>query len=126
VDCFQAWSIDLTRPPAELSRRTASHFRRQVRRGAESGLKVRCGSSPEDLYDFHQLMVETRQRQGLPVQPAGFFKRAHELFSPIGDIEIWTVSDRGRVVAAGLMLRAFGSMSGARAATTLPPAPRNC
>jgi Acetyltransferase (GNAT) domain len=107
VDCFQEWTVDLTRPLAELSRRTASHFRRQVRRGLESGMTVRCGSSQKDLDHFHQLMVETRQRKGLPVQPAGFFQRVQELFGPDGDVEIWTVAGRGGVVAAGLMLRAF-------------------
>ncbi|HKD69626.1 MAG TPA: GNAT family N-acetyltransferase [Candidatus Binataceae bacterium] len=107
VDCFGEWTVDLTRPLAELSRRTASHFRRQVRRGIESGLSVRCGSSIDDLYGFYQLMAETRHRKGLPVQSLRFFKRAHELFSPIGDSEIWSVIEKGSVIAAGLMLRSF-------------------
>lgn len=107
ADCFSEWSIDLKRPLAEISRRSASHFRRQVRRALEGGLSVRCGSSLEDLYGFYQLMMETRHRKGLPVQSMGFFKRAHQLFSPAGDIEIWSVSQNGRVIAAGLMLRAF-------------------
>lgn len=107
VDCFGEWTVDLTRPVAELSRRTASHFRRQVRRALENGLSVRCGSSIDDLYAFYQLMAETRHRKGLPVQSLRFFKRAHELFSPIGDIEIWSVNDKDRVIASGLVLRAF-------------------
>jgi hypothetical protein len=107
VDCFGEWTIDLMRPIEELSRRSASHFRRKVRRSIEDGLSVRCGSSLEDLYGFYQLMTETRHRKGLPVQSMQFFKRAHELFSPAGDIEIWSVTQRGQIIAAGLMLRAF-------------------
>ncbi len=107
VDCFGEWSVDLRRPIAEISRRSASHFRRKVRRSIEDGLSVRCGSSLEDLYAFYQLMMETRHRKGLPVQSIRFFKRAHELFSPASDIEIWSVTQRGQVIAAGLMLRAF-------------------
>ncbi len=107
VDCFQEWTVDLRRPIAELERRGAAHFRRQVRRASEGGLSVRCGSSLEDLGGFYQLMMETRHRKGLPVQPLSFFKRAHELFSPAGDLEIWSVSQRGQVIASGLMLRAF-------------------
>jgi len=107
VDCFGEWRVDLKRPIAELSRRSASHFRRKVRRSIEDGLSVRCGSSLEDLHGFYQLMMETRHRKGLPVQSMRFFKRAHELFSPAGDIEIWSVIQQGRVIAAGLMLRAF-------------------
>lgn len=110
VNCFGEWTIDLTRPMAELSRATASHFRRQVRHGLEKGLSVRCGSNIDDLYGFYQLMAETRHRKGLPVQSLRFFKRAHELFSPIGDIEIWSVADKGKMIAAGLMLRSFDSL----------------
>ena len=106
-DCFGEWMVDLTRPMAELSRRTASHFRRQVRRANETGLSVRCGSSIDDLYAFYELMTETRHRKGLPVQSLRFFKRAHELFSPLGDLEIWSVMEKGRVIASGLMLRSF-------------------
>jgi hypothetical protein len=107
VECFGEWKVDLTRSVAELSCRTASHFRRQVRRALESGLSVRCGSSSGDLYGFYQLMAETRHRKGLPVQPLRFFKQVHELFAPTGDIEIWSVIDNGCVIASGLMLRAF-------------------
>ena len=107
VNCFDEWTIDLTRPVAELSRRTASHFRRQVRRALENGLSVQCGSSIDDVYGLYQLMTETRHRKGLPVQSLRFFKRAHDLFRPSGDIEIWSVADQGTMIAAGLMLRSF-------------------
>jgi hypothetical protein len=107
ANCFDEWVIDLTRPRAELSRRTASHFRRQVRRAIQNGLSVRCGSSIDDLYTFYQLMAETRHRKGLPVQPLRFFKRALALFSPVGDLEIWSATEKGRVVAAGIALKAF-------------------
>jgi hypothetical protein len=102
VNCFGEWSVDLTRPIAELSRATASHFRRQVRRAVENGLSVRCGSSIDDLYGFYQLMAETRHRKGLPVQSLRFFKRAHELFSPIGDIEILVGGRQGQDDRRGL------------------------
>ncbi|MGO9055777.1 MAG: GNAT family N-acetyltransferase [Candidatus Binataceae bacterium] len=107
VDCFGEWTINLTRPVAELSRRSATHFRRQVRRALKSGLTVRCSSSLEDLHHFYRLMMETRHRKGLPVQPMRFFKYAHELFAPAGDIEIWSVREGATVVAVALILRAF-------------------
>jgi Acetyltransferase (GNAT) domain len=110
VNCFEDWAVDLRRPLAELQRRCASHFRRQVRRAVETGLSVHCGSSLDDLYDFYQLMVETRSHQGIPVQPLRFFKRVHQLFSPAGDIEIWSVRQGGQPIVSGLMLRSFGGL----------------
>lgn len=110
VDCFAQWSLDLRQSAAQLERRCAAHFRKKARRAAESGLSVQCGSSLEELYGFYGLMLQTRSRQGVPVQPLRFFKLVRELFSPGGDFEIWSVHQRGRLLACGIILRAFGTL----------------
>jgi hypothetical protein len=107
VNCFGEWSVDLRQTAAQLQRRHAAHFRRQVRGAADAGLSVRCGSSLEDLHGFYGLMLQTRSRQGVPVQSLRFFERVRELFSPGGDFEIWSVSQGGRLLASGIILRAF-------------------
>ena len=106
VDCFQEWTVDLG---GQSRNSNAAALRISA---ARCGAPVRWPVGAlrvdlEDLGGFYQLMMETRHRKGLPVQPLSFFKRAHELFSPAGDLEIWSVSQRGQVIASGLMLRAF-------------------
>jgi len=110
VDCFAQWSLDLRQTTAQLERRFAAHFRRKARRAAELGLSVQCGSSLAELHGFYGLMLQTRSRQGVPVQPLRFFKLVRELFSPGGDFEIWSVRQGGRLAAGGIILRAFGTL----------------
>jgi hypothetical protein len=69
VNCFAEWNVDLRQTAAQLERRCAAHFRRKARRAAESGLSVHCGSSLAELDGFYGLMLQTRSRQGVPVQP---------------------------------------------------------
>lgn len=63
----------------DIEGRARSSHRRNVRAAQRSGVAVREGSVAEDLTDtFYRLHVETRRRQGTPVQPRRYFRMLWE------------------------------------------------
>lgn len=47
--------------------------RRRLRQAERSGLRARVGRTADDVEAFYRLHVQTRCRQGVPVQPSRFF-----------------------------------------------------
>ncbi len=100
---FVEWKLRIDRNAQELRRAMDGNFRRQLRRGEESGFDVRCGNSADDVRAFYELMLLTRQRFGLPAQPLSFFQNLVEIFGR--DSEVWLVAKNGRDLAAMFLLR---------------------
>ena len=59
------------------SRLSATH-RRRLRQAERAGLHTHVGGSAADVEAFYRLHVQTRRRQGVPVQPRRFFASVHE------------------------------------------------
>src|SRR5579863_5733352 len=71
-DCFRQWTLDLTRPFAEIQRTIDRNFRRQVRRTVEDGFRITSGAGEDLLGRFYRLQLQTRRRLGVPPQPMRF------------------------------------------------------
>jgi GNAT acetyltransferase-like protein len=104
-DGFEQWSLDLTRPFAEIQRAADRNFRRQVKRAGAETLKVENGDNDEMLRRFFALQLETRRRLGVPPQPLRFFSAVREAFAPSRNLEVWMASCAGRDQAAIVVLR---------------------
>jgi len=58
---------------AVFDRFTPMH-RRNIRVAEKKGVRIEWGDRPEDLDAFYRLHLETRRRQGMPIQPRRFFE----------------------------------------------------
>ena len=56
-----------------------SMHRRNANTARKRGVQIRSGTELEDLKTFYRLHLETRSRQGMPVQPWSFFEAVREL-----------------------------------------------
>ena len=83
-----------------------SQVQRNIRRAEREGLTVRQGSSPDDLLDtFYRLHLQTRRRQGVPVQPRRFFRLLWDYTIATGLGSVLVVEAAAQPVAAGVFLR---------------------
>ncbi len=104
-DSFEQWSLDLTRPFAEVQRAADRNFRRQVKRATSEAFKIEHGDSDAMLRRFYAIQLETRRRLGVPPQPFRFFSLVREVFAPSHGLEIWLASSAGCDQAAVVVLR---------------------
>lgn len=105
VDCFLDWRLDLSRPPGQIYQNFAHNFRRNIVKAGRNQISVEVGNSPDHLRRFCRLHESTRRRQGVPAQPARFFRILHELYVADDHLQIWFATARGRDLAAILALR---------------------
>jgi hypothetical protein len=105
VDCFEQWSVDLTRPLQAIESTMARNFRGNVRRATKGGIRVERSESVEHMHRFYTLQLETRRRLGVPPQPRSFFDLVHKIYSPAHDCEVWIASRGGSDLAAAVLLR---------------------
>jgi CelD/BcsL family acetyltransferase involved in cellulose biosynthesis len=80
-------------------------LRNQVGAALRGGLRVRFSRAPADRDAFHGLMVRTRRRLGVPVQPHGFVAALwrHVIEPGLGIVALAETRD-GTAVAASLLL----------------------
>lgn len=97
--------LGLEAPEAELRRGLSQTHRRRLRQAERSGLRVRFGTSGADLDAFYRLHVQTRRRQGVPVQPRRFFAALlrHVLAPGLGTVAL-AERPGGRPVAGAVVL----------------------
>lgn len=75
--------VDLEPDIERVEARYASSVRRGIRRASSFGMTWRMGDGEDDLVEtFYSLLVGTRQRLGLPVQPRSFFKHLWRALGP--------------------------------------------
>ena len=70
--------LHLLKLDSDINRVAASihpMHRRNIRQAENRGVRVEWGRSRQDLHTFYHLHLETRRRQGVPVQPWKFFER---------------------------------------------------
>jgi len=75
---FYGHTLDLRSGAEELITRFVSPVRRAIRKAERSGVSVLIVRNRQAVIDFYQLHVQTRQRHGLPPQPASFFLNIYE------------------------------------------------
>ena len=67
-------NLALSNTPEALFRSFGKMHQRNIRKAERAGVTVRQSSASEDLETYYRLHGQTRQRQGLPVQPRKFFR----------------------------------------------------
>ncbi len=87
---------------AAMKQKTRYNIRLAFRKGVE----VRRGTEA-DLDDFNRLMQITGRRDGFGVHAPEYYRKAYELFAPVGRIALLMAYYRGRPLA-GLMAFAHG------------------
>ena len=72
-------TLSLPPNPDDMRSRIHHSHLRNVRLARERGVRVVRGERRADMDAFYALHVETRRKQGVPVQPRGYFERLEEL-----------------------------------------------
>lgn len=69
------WHTNVLSPDSEALFKTftQSQMRRNIRRAEREGVVVRFGTTWENMLQYYRLHTNTRHRQGVPVQPMGYF-----------------------------------------------------
>jgi hypothetical protein len=88
----------------DITHRMGSNNYRKTRLAGKHGVTVENGTSMKYLEMYYQLHLETRRRQGVPVQPWGFFKALREEILEPGMGNIWLGMKEGKAVAGLLTL----------------------
>jgi CelD/BcsL family acetyltransferase involved in cellulose biosynthesis len=88
-----------------------SQVQRSIRRAEREGLTVRRSTAPADLLGtFYDLHLQTRRRQGVPIQPRRFFRLIADRLLARGAGWVDVVEAAGRPVAAALFLAGNGTV----------------
>jgi hypothetical protein len=96
--------LDISGEQKDIARRMGSNNYRKTRLAGKHGVTVENGTSMKYLERYYQLHLETRKRQGVPVQPWGFFKALREEILEPGMGNIWLGMKEGKAVAGLLTL----------------------
>jgi len=105
IECFAEWELDLTRSAVVIYPKLSSNFRRNLRKAAQSRMRIERGAGPDYIERFYELYIESRSRHGVPPQPLRFFRLVREIFSSTNDFEVWLASCGGEDVAGLVLLR---------------------
>jgi len=101
---FMLAILDISGELKDIAHRMGSSNYRKTRLGAKHGVTVENGTSMKYLEMYYKLHLETRRRQGVPVQPWGFFKALREEILEPGMGNIWLGMKEGKAVAGLLTL----------------------
>lgn len=82
--------------------------RYNVRLAERRGVQIRAASGPEDMARFHELMVETGDRDGFPVRSRAYYRDVLEAFRSRGQGEL-LLAEFNNVIVAGIMVFAYGA-----------------
>lgn len=100
--------LTLSGQAADVFARLRRNYRTRIHKASSHDLVVACLRSPEAMAAYYRLHCLTRQRQGLPPQPASFFRHIQErlIANNLGFVTL--VSYQGRQVA-GAVFFTFGA-----------------
>lgn len=98
--------LDLTPGGDAVLADAHKQIRRGVSKAARSGVEVARRTDRDGLDRFYALHVETRRRQGVPVQPRSFIRRLEALFSEgLGHV---LLAEHGGATAAAAVFVGYG------------------
>lgn len=87
--------------------------RRRLRQAERSGLRARVGCTADDVETFYRLHVQTRCRQGVPVQPRRFFGAIWQhLIAARQGVVVLVETPEGLPVAGAVVLASNGMAIG--------------
>jgi lipid II:glycine glycyltransferase (peptidoglycan interpeptide bridge formation enzyme) len=96
--------LNLRRNPEEIFASLHKDcVQRKIRRAEKAGLAVEDGTTDALLKNFHQLLVMTRRRHGLPAQPTEWFRNLASKFG--SNLTISVASSAGRPIAGIITIR---------------------
>ncbi len=99
--------IDIQPEESEILARMHQKTRYNIRLAERKGVTVReCG--PEAVAAYHALMVETGERDGFGIHSEAYYRRALEIFHPLGQATVLLAEVEGQAVA-GLIAFALGT-----------------
>lgn len=104
---FYESDLDLTQfDDVEALRKSfhPSRVQRKIRKAERSGLHVEIAEDAVAFHAFEQLQAETRQRQGSPTYPRGFFRIMFEELAPVDAVRLHLVKLEGKPVAGIVFL----------------------
>ncbi len=94
--------IDLRGDEDALLARMKQKTRYNIRLAARKGVVVRPW---EDVDGFYALLQATAQRDGFPLHPAAYYRRAYALFHPRGQAQLLVAEYQGEPLAALMVFR---------------------
>ena len=94
--------IDLRGDEDALLARMKQKTRYNIRLAARKGVVVRPW---EDVDGFYALLQATAQRDGFPLHPAAYYRRAYDLFHPRGQAQLLVAEYQGEPLAALMVFR---------------------
>jgi CelD/BcsL family acetyltransferase involved in cellulose biosynthesis len=102
--------LSLDGGPTALLKLSRTPAHRAMRKAKRAGVAVRITQSPDDLSELYRLHWQTRQRQGVPVQPRRFFEAiwARLIERDLGFVVLAAVDDRP--IAAAMFLAWNGQL----------------
>ncbi|WP_285616600.1 peptidoglycan bridge formation glycyltransferase FemA/FemB family protein [Kineosporia sp. NBRC 101677] len=89
--------------PQDLLKGMNQQWRRNVKRSAAAGVRVRPGSEA-DLAVFHRLYVETAERDGFTPRPLSYFRTMGDALGPV--LRLWVGELEGEALAAAITVDA--------------------
>jgi lipid II:glycine glycyltransferase (peptidoglycan interpeptide bridge formation enzyme) len=105
VQPLRTIQVDLKQDEDTILSRMKQKHRYNIRLAERKGVSVRPW---DDLSAFHQMMVATGRRDGFAVHSYDYYRRAYELFHPLGMCELVVALFEDKALAA-LMVFARGS-----------------
>ena len=98
-------------PDAAYRRFHRSQVQRNIRRAERDGVVVRTAEARTDLTEiFYRLHLQTRRRQGVPVQPRRLFELIWRHLIAPGHGTVLVAEHGGRPIAAAVFLRHNGTV----------------
>ena len=94
--------VDLRPDEETILARMKQKTRYNIRLAARKGVTVRPW---DDLDGFYALLQTTAQRDGFPLHPAAYYRRAYALFHPRGEAELLVAEYQGEPLAALMVFR---------------------
>ncbi len=91
--------LDISGGVQDIAHRMGSSNYRKTRLAGKHGVTVENGTSMKYLEMYYHLHLETRRRQGVPIQPWGFFKALQKEILEPGMGSIWLGIKDGKAVA---------------------------
>jgi lipid II:glycine glycyltransferase (peptidoglycan interpeptide bridge formation enzyme) len=89
--------VDLSGSEEEVFERMKPKTRYNIRLAGRKEVQVR---TTDDLQDFYNLMEITSRREQFHVHSLDYYRRAYELFHPLGRCELFVAQYQGRTLAA--------------------------
>ena len=88
----------------KITDRIHHSHRRNIKTASDHNVQIKFGRSLEDIQIFYSLHLQTRQRQGVPIQPYHYFELLHRKLIEQGLGFVLLAYESGRCLAGAIFL----------------------